>query len=131
MFDTSSWPGANIGGQPTGNKILISIDAPITAPVMHRTISGLIFTPLVSSSKNLKRPALEAGSGAFFFLLLIDCRLFFPKTCQVIVGRQISSLCFEHETTRLNSKSWEKCVTRWRLFAKSAVSRTTYVLAGN
>jgi hypothetical protein len=27
--------------------------------------------PFVSSSKNLKRPALEAGRGAFFFLLLI------------------------------------------------------------
>jgi hypothetical protein len=31
--------------------------------------------PLVSSSKNLRRPALEAGSGAFFFLLLIDSNL--------------------------------------------------------
>ena len=31
-------------------------------------ILGSIFTPLVSSSKNLSRPALDAGSGAFFFL---------------------------------------------------------------
>ena len=31
-------------------------------------IFGSIFTPLVSSSKNLSRPALDAGSGAFFFL---------------------------------------------------------------
>jgi hypothetical protein len=32
----------------------------------------LIFTPFVSSSKNLNNPALEAGRGAFFFLLLIN-----------------------------------------------------------
>ena len=31
-------------------------------------IFGSIFTPLVSSSKNLNSPALDAGSGAFFFL---------------------------------------------------------------
>jgi len=31
-------------------------------------IFGSILTPLVSSSKNLSRPALDAGSGAFFFL---------------------------------------------------------------
>jgi hypothetical protein len=28
--------------------------------------------PLVSSSKNLSRPALDAGRGAFFFLLIIE-----------------------------------------------------------
>ena len=31
-------------------------------------IFGSILIPLVSSSKNLSRPALDAGSGAFFFL---------------------------------------------------------------
>ena len=31
-------------------------------------IFGSIFTPFVSSSKNLNRPALDAGNGAFFFL---------------------------------------------------------------
>jgi len=31
-------------------------------------IFGSIFTPLVSSSKNLSRHALDAGNGAFFFL---------------------------------------------------------------
>ena len=31
-------------------------------------IFGSILTPFVSSSKNLSRPALDAGSGAFFFL---------------------------------------------------------------
>ena len=31
-------------------------------------IFGSILTPLVSSSKNLSKPALDAGSGAFFFL---------------------------------------------------------------
>jgi len=35
-------------------------------------IFGSIFTPLVSSSKNLSRPALDAGSGAFFFLSAIS-----------------------------------------------------------
>ena len=29
---------------------------------------GSILTPFVSSSKNLSKPALDAGSGAFFFL---------------------------------------------------------------
>jgi hypothetical protein len=38
---------------------------------MPSTISGFILMPFVSSSKNLNNPALEAGSGAFFFLLLI------------------------------------------------------------
>jgi hypothetical protein len=36
-----------------------------------RTNWGLIFTPSVSSSKKRSRPALDAGIGAFFFLLLI------------------------------------------------------------
>lgn len=56
--------------QPTGNKILIKIDMPMSPPVTPRTISGFILTPLVSSSKNLNNPALEAGRGAFFFLLM-------------------------------------------------------------
>ena len=34
-------------------------------------ILGSILTPLVSSSKNLSRPALDAGSGEFFFLSAI------------------------------------------------------------
>ena len=32
------------------------------------TIFGSILTPFVSSSKNLSKPALDAGSGACFFL---------------------------------------------------------------
>ena len=32
------------------------------------TIFGSTLTPFVSSSKNLSRPALDAGSGAVFFL---------------------------------------------------------------
>ena len=35
---------------------------------MQTIIFGSILTPLVSSSKNLSKPALDAGSGAFFFL---------------------------------------------------------------
>lgn len=43
------------------------------------TYVGLIFIPGVSSSKNLSRPALEAGIGAddFFFLELILRRFIF------------------------------------------------------
>ena len=54
----------------TGNMIRIMIEIAIKAPVTPRTTSGFTFTPLVSSSKNLSKPALEAGNGAFFFLLL-------------------------------------------------------------
>jgi hypothetical protein len=35
------------------------------------TISGRTRYPLVSSSKNLKRPALDAGRGADFLLLMV------------------------------------------------------------
>ena len=35
---------------------------------IEMTIFGSILNPFVSSSKNLSRPALDAGSGAFFFL---------------------------------------------------------------
>lgn len=49
---------------------LINIEIAINPPVTPRTISGFTLTPLVSSSKNLNNPALEAGNGAFFFLLL-------------------------------------------------------------
>lgn len=49
---------------------LIRIEIAIKAPVTPRTSSGFIFIPLVSSSKNLNNPALDAGKGAFFFLLL-------------------------------------------------------------
>lgn len=51
----------------TGNTILIIIEIPISAPVMPSITSGFTFTPRVSSSKNLKSPALDAGNGAFFF----------------------------------------------------------------
>ncbi len=51
--------------------MLMTIDAAIRAIEVMSTISGLIFTPSVASLKNVRRPALEAGIGAFFFLLLI------------------------------------------------------------
>ena len=35
---------------------------------MEMIIFGSILTPFVSSSKNLSKPALDAGSGACFFL---------------------------------------------------------------
>ena len=40
---------------------------------IEMTIFGSILNPFVSSSKNLSRPALDAGSGAFFFLSAIPC----------------------------------------------------------
>jgi len=45
-------------------------------------IFGSIFTPLVSSSKNLSRPALDAGNGAFFLsaILSIESRSVKIKT---------------------------------------------------
>jgi len=52
------------------------------------TISGLILYPLVSSSKNLKRPALDAGNGADFFLLLMvifDRLDFYIKTFVILL----------------------------------------------
>lgn len=54
----------------TGNITRIMIEIAIKAPVTPRTTSGFTFTPFVSSSKNLNKPALDAGNGAFFFLLL-------------------------------------------------------------
>jgi hypothetical protein len=71
ILETSSCLAASIGAQPAGKIILIAIEMPIIAPATAITISGLTLIPFVSSSKNLRRPALEAGSGAFFFLLLI------------------------------------------------------------
>src|SRR5918912_197481 len=85
IFDTSSSRGLSIRVQPTGNIILIRIDAPITAPAIAITISGLTLTPLVSSSKNLRRPALEAGKGAFFFLLLIFVRSYLVGNLKYIL----------------------------------------------
>ena len=43
----------------------------IKAPAIPSIISGLTLIPLVSSSKNLKRPALDAGKGAFFLAFLL------------------------------------------------------------
>jgi hypothetical protein len=48
----------------------------IKAPAIPNIISGFTLIPLVSSSKNLNRPALDAGKGAFFFAFL----LIFKKT---------------------------------------------------
>lgn len=73
IFDTLSEWGSNINSRYySGKRILINIDIPIMAPVIPNTISGFIFIPLVSSSKNLNNPALEAGKGAFFFLVITD-----------------------------------------------------------
>lgn len=55
----------------TGNKIFIATEMAIKAPDTPKIISGFTFIPFVSSSKNLNRPALEAGKGAFFFAFLL------------------------------------------------------------
>ena len=44
----------------------ISHEATIRLIGIDTTILGSTLTPLVSSSKNLKRPALDAGKGALF-----------------------------------------------------------------
>ena len=49
---------------------LMTIETAIRETDPMRTISGLIFTPCVSSLKNVSRPALEAGIGALSFLLI-------------------------------------------------------------
>jgi hypothetical protein len=64
--------GSILGPCQTGNNILIRREMPIRPPVIPRTTSGFIFIPFVSSSKNLNRPALDAGRGAFFFLLITN-----------------------------------------------------------
>ena len=40
---------------------------------IEMTIFGPILNPFVSSSKNLSRPALDAGRGAFFFFSPMPC----------------------------------------------------------
>jgi hypothetical protein len=64
-----------MGQSHTGNRILIRRDTPMSPPVTPNTTSGFILIPFVSSSKNLRRPALEAGKGAFFFLLIMNVNL--------------------------------------------------------
>ena len=53
---------------------LMTIEAAIKETDPIRTISGLIFTPWVSSLKKVSSPALEAGMGALFFLPLIESK---------------------------------------------------------
>jgi len=43
------------------------IEIPMRPPVTPSITSGFTLTPRVSSSKNLNKPALDAGNGAFFF----------------------------------------------------------------
>jgi hypothetical protein len=54
----------------TGNSKFMATEVATSPIAVTRTISGLILTPSVSSSKNLSSPALDAGIGAFFFLPL-------------------------------------------------------------
>ena len=49
---------------------LMTIETVISTIDPMRTISGLIFTPWVSSLKKVRRPALDAGIGALSFLLM-------------------------------------------------------------
>jgi len=51
----------------TGKTILMIIEIPMRPPVTPSITSGFTLTPRVSSSKNLNKPALDAGNGAFFF----------------------------------------------------------------
>jgi len=62
---TSSFSGICYQGI---NKISSTHETIIRLIGTARTIRGSTFTPFVSSSKNLKRPALDAGSAALVFL---------------------------------------------------------------
>ena len=50
----------------------MTIDVAIRVIEPIRITSGLILTPFVASLKKVRRPALEAGIGALFFLSLIE-----------------------------------------------------------
>jgi hypothetical protein len=52
-----------------------------------KTISGFILTPSVSSLKNVSRPALDAGIGALFFLLLIVVAF-----CDMVLKRNVGQM---------------------------------------
>lgn len=69
MFETSS-EDFSISYFGTKN-MSISQETTIKLMGTETTILGSTLNPLVSSSKNLMRPPLDAGSGAPFFLLLI------------------------------------------------------------
>jgi hypothetical protein len=72
QWPTSSWREAQ------RRRMLTAIEAAISTIELIRTISGRIFTPWVDSLKKVRRPALDAGIGALFFLLLIEaCARFF------------------------------------------------------
>jgi hypothetical protein len=71
----------------------ITIEPMMRAMEAARTNWGLILTPSVSSSKKRSRPALDAGIGAFFFLLLIvgwPLRSFWwpPALLKYVVSRE-------------------------------------------
>ncbi len=51
--------------------MLMTIEVAIRTIEPMRTISGLILIPWVSSLKKVRSPALDAGIGALFFLLLM------------------------------------------------------------
>lgn len=58
--------------------MLMTIEVAIRTIEPMRTISGLIFTPLVCSLKNVRRPALEAGIGPFLLSLIEVQRMSIP-----------------------------------------------------
>ena len=61
----------------------------IKAPAIPSIISGLTLIPLVSSSKNLKRPALDAGKGAFFFAFLLIYKNLYNGNKSISVSKKM------------------------------------------
>jgi len=61
---------ALVGPSAYLKKMLMAIDTAIRAIEEISTISGLILTPSVSSLKKVNRPALDAGIGLPFLLLI-------------------------------------------------------------
>jgi hypothetical protein len=70
--------------------MLMTMDAAIKETELIKTTSGLILIPCVSSLKKVRSPALEAGIGALFFLLLMEV---FQATPFLRVAEATSVLC--------------------------------------
>ena len=83
------------------------METPIIPPAIPSTNSGFILIPLVSSSKNRSNPALEAGSGAFFFLLLLIATVWrtLTRLNRLRLRTEVWYVRFDHGST-YHIKGW-------------------------
>src|SRR5215211_543246 len=96
----------------------VVLSASLTCTPLHFGHGSFVRVPPLTSSEAADL-ILAALSSDIYGRLLAAVEFFL---CDHICMR---------ETTRLNNKNYEKCVTRWRLSAKNAVSRTTSVPVEN